>query len=508
MKQTNVTKTLLVLGFGVAVSGCGSTGSTDENAGQPMNYQHVGSTTTYNPATTGLPYTAGSTALSDRTVDYMLALRTASLKLRGNLPTLEEQKRLKSAIDTGAANDAQVLYETLVSDMIYNQPVTFNRQMFHFWRNTLRMGGQAALTAPFSDSSTMTKQVSLDTGPAYAAMLVAEGRDMRELFTGKTDTCPTFNLAATTAATQFQKFDCSDVKPDMPGMPGTGMPGNNVPSASQAGILTNPGFLAQYYSNFAFRRARVIQELFACTRYPAELAKTPQQIGPYLYSSPWPADSVTNAGQGFQANFIDKNGAADVRPRRLKNFIASPTVAANRVDPLSSAFKEYVDFKYECQNCHSSLNHRAPLFAVFDQVGFRDPNNLIMVTSTATFSPFAQIQEFLYQCNPKTTDTSANPLCPNALAWRNEGKRFDFGGTANPMDYPGFGAEMAADPMVAQCFMKRAWNNAYSRDDVVNELALVPDHVVEDLNSYFVQNNYNMKKALLKLYTSANFIRF
>lgn len=131
MKQTIVTPTLLALGFGVALSGCGSTGNSDENVGQPMNYQHVGGSTSYNPATTGLPYTASSTALDDRTVDYMLALRTASLKLRGNLPTLDEQQRLKNAIDTGASSDAQLLYETLVSDMINNQPTTFNRQMFH-----------------------------------------------------------------------------------------------------------------------------------------------------------------------------------------------------------------------------------------------------------------------------------------------------------------------------------------------------------------------------------------
>ncbi len=70
-----------------------------------MNYQHVGGTTTYNPAATGLPYSAGSTALTDRTVDYMLALRTASLKLRGNLPTLEEQLKLKASIDTGVGDE-------------------------------------------------------------------------------------------------------------------------------------------------------------------------------------------------------------------------------------------------------------------------------------------------------------------------------------------------------------------------------------------------------------------
>ena len=98
-----------------------------------MNYQHVGGTTTYDPAAAGLPYSAGSTALSDRTVDYTLVLRTASLKLRGNLPTLEEQQKLKAAIATGVGDDVQRLYETMVSDMI-NSPTfatEFKRQMFH-----------------------------------------------------------------------------------------------------------------------------------------------------------------------------------------------------------------------------------------------------------------------------------------------------------------------------------------------------------------------------------------
>jgi hypothetical protein len=233
----------------------------------------------------------------------------------------------------------------------------------------------------------------------------------------------------------------------------------------------------------------LIQELFACTRYPAELAGTPQQIGPYLYSSPWPVDSVSGNVPGQQPVFMP------VRPRRVR--INSP--AANN--------SEYVDFRTDCRNCHTTLNHRAPMFGVFDQVGYRDPNNLLMVTSTATGSPFAQIQEYLYQCNPTAADADQNPLCAQALAWKFGGQRFNFGSSATP-DFQGFGKEMAKDPQVAKCFMIRAWNYAYSRDDVVQELALVPDNVISEMATYFTQNNYNMKSALMKMYTSPNFIRF
>ena len=117
MKKRNVAPTLIALGFGVAVSGCG--GSSSGDVGQPMAYQHAGDTTTYNPATTGLAYSAASTSLTDATVDYMLALRTASLKLRGNLPTLDEQKRLQNVISNGSSDDAQILYESLVRSMIW-----------------------------------------------------------------------------------------------------------------------------------------------------------------------------------------------------------------------------------------------------------------------------------------------------------------------------------------------------------------------------------------------------
>jgi hypothetical protein len=354
--------------------------------------------------------------------------------------------------------------------------------MFHFWRNTLRQGGPSLLTARFGNSTTM-KSVNLDTGPSFATMLISEERDMRQLFTAQQDTCPLYNVS--TGA--INKADCF-----VNNGATMAQPGSNVPAQNQAGILTNPGFLAQYYSNFGFRRARMIQEMFACTRYPAELSTTPKQIGPYLYSSPWPdGGGVSNAAPGQQANFN-----FTVRPRMVRGGTV-----------LTPPNNEAVDFKTDCQNCHTSLNHRAPMFAMFDEVGFRDQNNTFLVTSTASGSPFAQIQEYLFQCNPTASDGSPNPTCAGALAWRFENSRFDIGGTAMP-DFPGFGRDMAADPQVARCFMIRAWNYAYSRDDVVNELALVPNTVIQELTDYFVQNNYNYKKALLKLYTSANYIRF
>jgi hypothetical protein len=190
----------------------------------------------------GLPFSPGSGALVDPTVDYLQALRTASLKLRGNLPSLDEQLRLQNAINSSNPTDAQLLYESMVHDFIYAPQWTanFNRQMFYFWRNTLRMGGPTLLTGLFSDSSTMTKSVDLDAAPAFAANLVASDRPMTDLFVAQDITCSSFNL--TTGA--FTPGNCYNANGAT-----AAQPGNNVPPASQAGILTNPGFLAQYYSN-------------------------------------------------------------------------------------------------------------------------------------------------------------------------------------------------------------------------------------------------------------------
>lgn len=111
--------------------------------------------------------------------------------------------------------------------------------MFHFWRNTLRQGGPAMMTGRFSTGTTM-KQVNLDTAPSFATMLISEDRDMRELFTAQQDTCPVYSVSTG----NITKADCF-----VNNGATMAQPGSNVPAANQAGILTNPGFLAQYYSN-------------------------------------------------------------------------------------------------------------------------------------------------------------------------------------------------------------------------------------------------------------------
>src|SRR5208282_3651123 len=88
--------------------------------------------------------------------------------------------------------------------------------------------------------------------------------------------------------------------------------------------------MAQYFVPMAFRRIRFIQEIFVCSPFPAEYSSNPVPKGQTLYTSPWPFTSI--AGPNAPINFQDTSAII-------------------------------------CANCHTTLNHIAPLFAYFDANG-------------------------------------------------------------------------------------------------------------------------------------------
>src|SRR4029077_19349351 len=98
--------------------------------------------------------------------------------------------------------------------------------------------------------------------------------------------------------------------------------------------LTDPGLMAQYYANMAFRRVRFVQETFVCSKFPAEFSATPKPMGAGAYTSPWDFGSI-QGGAAAKVNFQDTTAVI-------------------------------------CANCHTTLNHLAPLFGHFDQKGDYD----------------------------------------------------------------------------------------------------------------------------------------
>jgi hypothetical protein len=349
----------------------------------------------------------GAAQLDLRVVDYGEALRTASLKLTGDLPTLADIKAMQAA---QTPTDQKLLYEAKVDAMLADP--RFVQMMIQWWRDTLKTGqqGNPAQGMP-----------SFDSAALFAASVVINDRPYTDLFTATSGTCPTFANGTFTAA------ECA----------------NNAPVA---GILTDPGLMAQYFSNMAFRRVRFVQETFACAKFPAEYSAKPTPMGSSLYTSPWDFSTITG-GATAKINFQDTSAVI-------------------------------------CANCHTTMNHMAPLFGYFDAKG-QYMANAIQVTTPVV---------------PPVKTTLADWLpAGQGLAWRN--------GTAIT-DLPSLGQAMAKDTDVIRCAATRVWNWALSRGDVVNDLAGVPTDVTDAIYTDFAQNGLRMKRLIRNVFTSDDFVKF
>jgi hypothetical protein len=300
------TTMLLSLAAAALVAACGT--SQPDSLNQPQtttgdngeNQPSGGNTSSNsNPSGGENGETPEPTILDERVLDYSAALRTASLKLIRQLPTLQQIKNVAGASDQKAAYEAEI-------DNILASP-RFEDRMIKWWKDTMRQGGAANGDQP-----------SRDTAPVFAARVFLEGRSYGELFTAESGTCPTYDGENDA----FVDGDCD----------------NNVPV--HAGVLTNPGVQYQFYGAMAFRRVRWVQEIFVCTKFPAEYSDTPIDKGGADYVGPWEFEVVGTD----PINFQDTSSVV-------------------------------------CANCHVTMNHIAPLFANFDMNG-RWTNEIQVMTPT------------------------------------------------------------------------------------------------------------------------------
>ncbi len=406
---------LAALGIAASLMACGS-GSDDPNAlgnggtsGDPGSSGGAGGGGGGGGASGG-PVEQPPAYVDTRVFDYGAAMRSASLKLTGELPTLADVKTL----DGKAQADQKVTYEAYIDKILTSDP-RFATRMIQWFRDTFRtgpMGGNARQGAP-----------SYDTAATFAAMVVINDQPYTDLFTTATNTCPTY------AGGTFTPASC----------PGT---------APTAGVLTDPGLMSQFYANMAFRRVRFIQETFACTKFPAELgASTPMGAG--LYTSPWDFQTVTGKTN-------------------------TPNAKIDFQDTSSII----------CANCHTTINHMAPMFAFFDANGAYQ--TAIQVKTPSTGNPTSVLGDWL-------------PAGKQTFAWRN--------GVA-VTDIPSLGAAIAADPAVAHCAVDRVWNWALSRGDIVNDLASIPPAVTDPLVKDFTGNGMKLKRVIRNVFTSEDFTKF
>ncbi len=341
-----------------------------------------------------------------REVNYGLALRTAAIKLVGDLPTMDEQHALI------ASNSPKQAYEAQIDK--YLADPRFTQQMIRYFRNTFKMGGQLKVGQDM---------VSLETAPTFAAEVVVQDRPFTDVWTASDNTCPSYDGQMN----QFTDAAC----------------GNGAPAT--AGVLTDPGVQAQFLSNMAFRRVRWVQETFDCRKFPTEYVKTPVPMGAGLYTSPWPFESISGG----------------------------PDVAVDFHDTKSVV----------CANCHSTMNHIAPLFAHFDGAGMWQSD--IQVTAPTKGLPKAKLTDWLPPGEP--------------TSWR-------FG--VEVSDLASLGKAMAKDAEVNACVVVRAYDWVMSKDDVVLDLATVPDVVIAPYVAEYRKDNASLKKTIRAMFTSDDFVKF
>jgi hypothetical protein len=413
--RKNIISNLVALAGAVALSGClggaptggtgtgTGTGTGDGTGGTGSGSTGSGGTGTGSGATTP----AQDPNLAARQIDYGQALRTAALKLVGNLPTLDEQAGVTDATSYAAQIDK------------YLADPRFALQLKSYFSDMMKMGGSVSAVV-----GTTTVKVSMDTAPTLAAELVVQDQPITNLFTATTNTCPTLSADGKT----FTDAACAVAN-----------------GLKTAGILTDPGAMAQFYSNMSFRRVRWIQESFACTKYPAEYSAKPVAMGNGQFTSPWPFTSITG-GATAPINFQDTSAIV-------------------------------------CANCHTTMNHFAPLFANFDAGGTYQTT--IQVHTPTSLAPISVLSDWL----PAT----------EGFAWRY--------GTA-VTDLTSLGAAIAADATVQKCQVQRAWNWAMSKTDIVNDLAVVPDSTIADTMTVFTSGGMKMKAVFKAIFTAPDFVMF
>lgn len=375
-----------------AACGGGGGGTSDDDACDPAT----------DPTCT-TPGDEWDQQLASREYDYNAALRIAAVRLTGDLPTFAEINEISTPTSLDVKKG---LYNARIADYV-SRP-TFAKQMMFFWQDQFKIG----------------ETPEFDTAPALAAQLSVTNGDYRNLFTQATGACPTFDGNST-----FTAAECTGTGP-------------------KAGVLGNPGVMKQYFSNFAFRRVKWVEETFDCLKFPVELNGTAQEIGAASpYTGEWPFDSIAGTDSGGRVNFKDVSAVI-------------------------------------CANCHQTINHIAPLFANYDMNGVYQPQ--IAVTTPLDGAPLAQLSDYL-------------PAGKQQTAWR-----FN-----QPVaDIPALGQAMAADPDVAKCGVARVWNWALGKTDIVDTLQEVPAEVIQTQVDTFTSGGYKMKDMIVAVYTSDDFTKF
>ncbi|NBP01835.1 MAG: hypothetical protein EBU90_17200 [Proteobacteria bacterium] len=396
------------------------------------------------------------TELDKREFDYSEALRTASILIVGDAPTLSEIYELGDL----PLEQQKAKYEELVDKKLSDS--RFADTLIEFFKYTFKMGGAA----------TISGEPTRDTAPTFAARIVYEEKDWRNILTQVSNTCPTYN--ATTKI--FTDGNCMNLPAGM----------------NHSGILTDPGAQSLYYGNLSFRRNRFYHETFLCRsgneQSGGEPTDNPPTDAPCSggtsipgYQNKWPVNEIAGVCNGGRVDFHAYNNSN------------------------------------VCANCHATWNHRAPLFSQFDSKGvFQSltPAGEYSVFVPVEGSPRAKLSDWL--CIGSSCPNGGN----NTTAWKKSMKVNGVDTSANANTINELGQVMSQDDEVVECAVKRMWNYAMGRADITEiggrSWVNLPDRndpnpelvTMSKLVLQFKNNGYNLKKVFRSILVSEDFTRF
>jgi len=415
-----------------------------------------GSTSTSVSTGSGQQQQQEMTELDEREVDYSEALRTASILIVGDVPTVAEVYELADLPPDMQDEKYQELIDKKLADP------RFASTLIEFFRYTFKMGG----------ASTVAGEPTRDTAPAFAAKVVYEEKDWRNILIQQANTCPTFNSTNNT----FADGSCNNLLAGM----------------NHSGILTNPGVQSLYFGNLSFRRNRFFHETFLCRSGNEQAGGEPTDQPPTDapcsgvepipgYQNKWSVSEIAGACNGGRVDFHAYN-ASNV-----------------------------------CANCHATWNHRSPLFSQFDSNGVFQP-----LTPSGEYSVFVPVNG---SPRAKLSDwLCTSPSCPNGgnnkPAWKKVMK-------VNGIEMPApadtineLGQQMAKDDEVIECAVKRMWNYSMGRADITEiggrSWVSLPDRkdknqeliTMSKLVTMFKGNGYNLKQVFRTILLSDDFVRF
>ena len=264
--RKNIIRNLVAFAGAVALSGCLGGAPTGTGSGTGTGTGDGTGTGSGTGTATGTGTGNGATGTGTPAPDPNLAARADRLRSGAAHRGGQAGRHAADARRAGRASPTRRRYAAQIDK--YLADPRFALQIKSYFSDMMKMGGTLKADGRATRPSTSASTRRRPSPPSWWC----KDQPITNLFTATTNTCPTLSARRRRSPTR---------------------PAPVANGLTTAGVLTDPGAMAQFYSNMAFRRVRWVQETFVCTKFPAEYSAKPVAMGNGQFTSPWAFTSIT-----------------------------------------------------------------------------------------------------------------------------------------------------------------------------------------------------------------------